>query len=205
MGILRRVYSIYKRARIGRYVLGDRRKISFNGKTNFQIANTARIIMQEEGQLSFGNNSVSVLERPVWLRIDEEGQLIVKKNVSFFYDDDIVIFAGGKLIVGNSFINSGCKIRCHKKITIGDGCAISHDFTVMDSDAHELNGEVKAKEVIIDDHVWIGTRVTILPGVHIGEGAVLAAGAVVTKDVPAHSIVGGCPAKILKENIEWRV
>jgi serine acetyltransferase len=52
--------------------------------------------------------------------------------------------------------------------------------------------------IVIDDDVWIGYGVTILSGVHIGQGAVVAAGAVVTKDVPPYAIVGGVPAKIIK-------
>lgn len=54
------------------------------------------------------------------------------------------------------------------------------------------------------NHVWIGTRVTLLPGVTVGDGAVIAAGAVVTKDVPAGALVGGVPAKVLKEHVEWK-
>lgn len=59
-------------------------------------------------------------------------------------------------------------------------------------------GFTEAKPVVIEDDVWIGARVTILPGVHIGRGSVIGAGAVVTKSVPAYSIVGGNPAKVLK-------
>lgn len=62
-------------------------------------------------------------------------------------------------------------------------------------------GSTKPNPVIIGDDVWIGARVTILPGVHIGNGSVIGAGAVVTKDVPAYSIVGGNPAKVLKYRI----
>ena len=54
-------------------------------------------------------------------------------------------------------------------------------------------------DVIIDDYVWIASRVTILPGVHIGRGAVVASGAIVTKDVPECAIVGGVPARIIGE------
>lgn len=57
---------------------------------------------------------------------------------------------------------------------------------------------IRGGNVIIDDYVWIASRATILPGVHIGRGAVVASGAVVTKDVPPLAIVGGVPAKILK-------
>lgn len=199
------LYNLYSQAKIRRHVVGDVSRVLFLGKANFKLADTAKIIVEDGASLSIGSNSCTIRERPVWLSIDQDGKFIVKKNASIFYDGDIVIFQGGKLMMGQSFINSNCKIRCHKNISIGDGCAISHDFTVMDSDAHELNGSIKTADVVIHDNVWIGSRVTILPGVHIGEGAVLAAGAVVTKDVPPHCIVGGCPAKIIKENIYWRV
>lgn len=59
-------------------------------------------------------------------------------------------------------------------------------------------GDSVPRPVIISDDVWIGARVTILPGVHIGKGAIIGAGAVVTKDVPEYAVVGGNPAKIIK-------
>ncbi|WP_051211879.1 acyltransferase [Butyrivibrio fibrisolvens] len=150
--------------------------------------------------LSFGNNQKQSL-----FRIDEGAELI-SNGFEFMYGADVILFSGGKLILGNnSFINSDCKIRCHKEIVIGDNCAISHDFTVMDSDAHALNGNRNTKPVHIGNHVWIGTRVTIMSGVTVGDGAVIAAGAVVKSDVPAGTLVGGVPARILKENVEWEL
>lgn len=62
----------------------------------------------------------------------------------------------------------------------------------------DLQGVAPEKPVIIADDVWIGSRVIILPGVHIGTGAVIGAGAVVTKDVPDYAVVGGNPARILR-------
>ena len=61
-----------------------------------------------------------------------------------------------------------------------------------------MQGFAPEKPVVIEDDVWIGARVIILPGVHIGTGAVIGAGAVVTKDVPDYAVVGGNPARILK-------
>ena len=57
--------------------------------------------------------------------------------------------------------------------------------------------------IIIGNHVWIGMNVTILKGVRIGDGAIVAAGAVVTKDVPENTLVGGVPARVLKTDISW--
>lgn len=62
-----------------------------------------------------------------------------------------------------------------------------------------LQGHEQARPVVIGNDVWIGGRVIILPGVHIGDGAVIGAGSVVTKDVPPYAIVGGNPAKVIKE------
>ncbi len=138
------------------------------------------------------------------LRMDKNSKLKVKENFSFMYGADIIVFEGGKLILGkNSYINSDCKIRCHDRIYIGDNCSISHDFTIMDSDAHKLNGVIHTCPVSIENHVWIGTRVTIMNGVSIGEGAVIAAGALVTSDIPARSIAAGVPAKVIKTDIIW--
>ncbi|MBT3207376.1 MAG: transferase [Bacteroidetes bacterium] len=72
---------------------------------------------------------------------------------------------------------------------------------IMDSDFHDIKDHTKggAKSgIIIEDDVWIGARVTILKGVKVGKGSVVAVGSVVTKDVPENSIVGGVPAKVVK-------
>ena len=148
------------------------------------------------------NNIVSN-KRSSLIRLDKEALLHIKGVASIFYDADIIVFEKAKLTIGNSFINSNCKIRCHKRITIGDGCAISHDFSVMDSDAHALFGDKNEKEVIIGDNVWIGTRVTVLSGVSIGNGAVIAAGSLVNEDVPEKCLVAGVPARVIREDVEW--
>ena len=175
-------------------------KIIFKGDVWLKLDKNSKINLN--GNLGLGGNSYGN-SRQTLLRMDEGSELNVNGNFDFFYGSDIILFKDAKLTLGKSFINSDAKIRCHKSITIGDDCAISHDFTIMDSNAHYLDGDNKTKPVIINNHVWIGTRVTVLSGVEIGEGAVVAAGSVVTKDVPPHSIVGGCPAKVIKENITW--
>lgn len=107
--------------------------------------------------------------------------------------------------IGN---NSGIGInaRLHGEVTIGDNVMMGPDCIIYTSN-HAFDrtdipmnqqGFSSAKKVIIGNDVWIGGRVIILPGVKIGNGAIIGAGAVVTKDVPPYSIVGGNPAKILK-------
>lgn len=178
-------------------------KILRHKNNRFQLHPTSQLFIKETLRLN-ENNFINNGRTSV-LRMDEYSRLYTSGDFSFMYGADIIIFEGATLKLGKgSFINSDCKIRCHKEITIGDGCAISHDFTIMDSDAHELNCSRNTNPIHIGNHVWIGTRVTILNGVTVGDGAVIAAGSLVTKDVPARALVGGVPAKILKENVVWK-
>lgn len=155
------------------------------------------------GKLYTNSNCDDDYLRSTIIRLGKNSRFIVNKDFKLFYGADIQIFQNGTLSVGNSFINSDCKIRCSNCITIGDGCAISHDVTIMDSDFHKISGKIKQSPVIISNNVWIGTKCTILRGVTIGEGAVVAAGSVVTKDVLPHTLVGGSPAKLIKMNVDW--
>lgn len=150
-------------------------------------------------------NSIKKNGRTTLIRIDENATMNVKGDFSIYYGGDIICFKDSKLELGSGFCNSNVKIRCSKEITIGERVAISHDVTIMDSDAHCVDYEnyEMSKPVHIKDNVWIGTRATILKGVTIGEGAIIAAGAVVTKDVPQNSMVAGIPAKVIKENVSW--
>ena len=109
---------------------------------------------------------------------------------------------GAVLHIGNGvFINSGVSIGAAKSITIGNNVAIGNYTLIMDTDFHTPGDHLKIPEpqaVVIEDNAWLGARVTVLKGVRIGRGATVAAGAVVTRDVAAGSIVGGVPAKPLK-------
>lgn len=99
------------------------------------------------------------------------------------------------------FINSGCHFQDQGGIEIGDGVLIGHNV-VLATINHDLNPAMNRKNhyapIKIGAHVWIGANATVLSGVTIGDWAVVAAGAVVTRDVPAMTVVGGVPAKVLK-------
>ena len=100
------------------------------------------------------------------------------------------------------FINSGCCFQDQGGIEIGDDTRIGHQVVIatLNHDLHPLRrGNMIPKPVKIGKRVWIGSHATILPGVTIGNGAVVAAGAVVTEDVPPNTVVGGVPAKVIKE------
>lgn len=133
--------------------------------------------------------------------------------------------ANGEITIGNrSFIGGGTFI-CVEKIDIGDDVMFSWGCTVVDNNSHSLKWSerkddvvnwkrgldenevgqykdwtnVKKEKVVIQNKVWVGFNVIILKGVTVGEGAIIAAGSVVSKDVPAWTIVGGNPAKIIRE------
>ena len=112
---------------------------------------------------------------------------------------------GKNITIGKDvFINSGCHFQDQGGITIGDGSLIGHN-EVLATVNHDLDPKNNRKThyapIIIGNHVWIGSNATVVPGVTIGEWSVVAAGAVVTKDVPPFTVVGGLPARILK-NVE---
>ena len=140
------------------------------------------------------------------LYVGKNASLIVNDYFNIYNGSDIRVYPNGILTLNGGFCNNGVQITCGKKITIGKSCAIAREVIIRDYDAHRLlhSEHEIAKEINIGDHVWIGNRAIILKGVTIGNGAVIAAGAVVTKDVPEKSLAAGVPAKVIRENVEWK-
>lgn len=112
--------------------------------------------------------------------------------------------AKGLSIGNNSCINANCRLDSRGLLEIGNSVSISEDVIFLTADHNvELLGILdRDKKVTVGDFVWIGTRAMVLPGVTIGTGAVVAAGAVVTKEVEKLAVVGGIPAKFIKYRIE---
>ncbi|MCO4239728.1 DapH/DapD/GlmU-related protein [Pseudarthrobacter raffinosi] len=99
------------------------------------------------------------------------------------------------------FINSGCKFQDQGGVVIGDDCLIGHNVVIATLN-HDLmpsrRADMHPAPVVIGRNVWIGANATILPGVTIGDDAVVAAASVVTKDVPESAIVVGSPARVVR-------
>ena len=115
-----------------------------------------------------------------------------------FYTD-----CGKNIKIGkNVFINAGCKFQDQGGIEIGDGALIGHGVvlaTLNHDFAPENRSTLHPSAIKIGKNVWRGSNATVLPGVSIGDGAIVAAGAVVTRDIPAKTIAAGVPAKVIRK------
>ncbi|MBK5719532.1 sugar O-acetyltransferase [Dysgonomonas sp. Marseille-P4677] len=115
-----------------------------------------------------------------------------------FYSDFGQFIRFGKKV----FVNSGCIFMDRGGITLEDGVFVGPNVNIITenhAEQPELRHNVYTKPILIKQNAWIGAAAVILPGVTIGKNAIVAAGAIVTKDVPDNTIVGGNPAKIIRK------
>lgn len=163
----------------------------------------------------FGNNPVWGMKLPTCLRMTANTTFrthngpLTRYGVGPYnlcYGAYIEIVNGGTLTIGQGASNVNLTIMCAKEITIGNGVRIGRNVSIRDyNGAHVIVNDnyVNHAPVHIEDHVWLCSGCTIMPGVTIGEGSVVATNAVVTKSVPPRSLVAGVPAKVIKSDIEW--
>lgn len=136
---------------------------------------------------------------------NEGGTIKLGKNFCVFsYLAKVQLYAGpgATLEIGDdTFVNNGTTLSASCAIKIGSGVNIAPHCTLIDNDFHGTDARDAAPKmapIVLEDGVWLGTRVTVLKGVTIGKGSVIASGAVVTKDIPPGVIAGGVPAKVLR-------
>ncbi|MFL5767804.1 MAG: acyltransferase [Actinomycetota bacterium] len=123
----------------------------------------------------------------------------LRRGVAFYLRAEGAIVEIGR----STYLNRRTEIFCSRRVRIGADCAIAWDVLITDSDQHSIDGHDPVSPVEIGDHVWIGAGAKILKGVTIGEGGVVAAGSVVSHDVPAGALVGGVPAATIRDHVEW--
>jgi len=145
---------------------------------------------------------------PVNIDFSEGSQIDFGHSLSIGPGVHLIVKDQGKLSIGSgTYFTSDMHLECCHEIKIGEQCAISWGTSIIDSDHHELRYEGKKEsesKVVIGDRVWIGCHVTILKGTVIGSGSVVAAGSVVKGEFPENVLIGGNPARILKENVNWK-
>jgi acetyltransferase-like isoleucine patch superfamily enzyme len=132
-------------------------------------------------------------------RVLNKGGVIEIESCSFESGVRLELHGKANLFIGKgTYLNRNVHIVVAESIWIGRGVKIGWDTVIMDTDLHGHSGQpARSKPVIIDDDVWIGCRALILKGVHIGKGAVVGAGAIVTRDVPPLAVVASPRASLV--------
>ena len=179
-------------------------------RARIRLARGAKISVAPGSRLTLGLNISHATGLPCSLRLYSNARLTVHGNAEIFHGTLVLVSDNAHLEMGhNSYINFNSTVVCYDHIIIGSDCAISWNTNMLDGNAHELVvGEVaraRAQPVVIGDKVWIGTGAIILSGVTVGDGAVVAAGSVVTADVPGQTVVAGNPARVVREQVTWRL
>ncbi|MBJ7390088.1 MAG: acyltransferase [Chthoniobacterales bacterium] len=188
--------GLYRRSR-NVFQVAIHRKVLLTLGNNFVVEGGATLhIGDDSGHFPRGTCSS--------LRIGDGARLFLEGNQRLLSGHQIDVGNGAELRFGGGYINHDAKISCKKSIVVGSGTIIGEDVRMMDSDSHELVGSKPPEAISIGQSVWIGAGVTVLKNTRLGDGCVVAAGAVVTGDFPAGSLLGGFPAKVLRTGVQWR-
>lgn len=148
---------------------------------------------------------VRVRGRPV---VHNGGRMVIGARVQLVSSVatlELVSMPGGTLEIGErTLVNYGGSIAAAQLVRIGARCLIGTHAIIMDNDFHRLEPERRlerpeSRPIIIEDNVWIGARVIVLPGVTIGEGSCIGAASLVTQDVPSRSLAVGVPARVVRK------
>lgn len=179
-------------------------------KTKIGIKNTAELKLG--GRLTIGSSQskqaiISCI--PTNLYFGYGSKTTIEHSVSIGPGVNIVVKDNAKLTIGEStYFTSDSHIEVVNDMSIGSNCAISWGVTIIDDDHHELLDDrakpLLSSTLIIKDHVWIGCNVTLLKGTEIGNNCVVGAGSVVKGVFPDNVLLVGNPAKIVKQDINWR-
>lgn len=148
--------------------------------------------------------SVRVWGRP---RVRDHGGMTIAKKVRLSSDHgriELICAPGATLSIGEgTYINHSASLVAHERVTVGARCHIGPNVMVTDNSYHRIEPDRRdempeSRPVTIGDNVWLGARVIVLPGITIGDDAVIGAGSVVSRDIPARSLAAGAPARVIR-------
>lgn len=171
-----------------------------------EIKKGAKII--KNGVLLLGNKKFKKSRLETRLLVDKGATLRYDGKTTIGYGSDIEIFPNAELSFGGGgATNIGATIICGEKIQIGKNTMLGRHITIRDNNgSHYMNrqGYKNTRPVIIGDKVWLTEQCTVMPGVTIGDGAIIGALSLVIRNVPAYSLASGHPAEVVDEDILWK-
>lgn len=182
MSAARRILKVLRSPRLAIALFNAQLSIRGRARIPLSVRLYGRIYLKSAGEIEFG-----------------KGVCLAAHVVPV----EIVSHKGAQVLIGDhTFINYGTSITAYEKVSIGHNCLLGHYLSIVDRNeygAEQGEAPPNAAPVFIEDHVWIGAHVIILPGVRIGRNSAIGAGSVVTRDIPANSLAVGNPARVLRQ------
>jgi acetyltransferase-like isoleucine patch superfamily enzyme len=203
LGILKTLYYNYKFLGCS---FSKNRIILCYRHSFFEFDNKSKIILFPGASLSINKSWTNKVPFASHFTFGPESKLIISGKFAFYYNGKLGLGPSAIFECGSGFINSDFTITCISMIKIGNNVIIGPNCVLRDSDGHEIypSNKPSTLPIYIEDDVWIGCNVTILKGVTIGHGSVVAAGSVVTTSIPAGVLAGGNPCRVIRPNIIWK-
>jgi acetyltransferase-like isoleucine patch superfamily enzyme len=185
---VRKILKVLSSPRLATALMNAQLSIRGKARVPLSVRLAGRIRLRGDGDVEFGQG------------VTLTGDIVPLEFVSY---------KGARISIGDhTFINYGSSISAYKQVEIGRHCLLGHHTLIVDRNEHGVDQREVVPppaRVIIEDHVWIGSRVVVLPGVFIGHHSVIGAGSVVTKDIPANCLAVGNPARVVRGFARARV
>jgi acetyltransferase-like isoleucine patch superfamily enzyme len=177
-----KLFKVIKDPRLAAALLNAQLRMGGRARVPLSVRLTGKVHIAGEGEVVFG-----------------EGITMIGTVVPI----EFVAHNGARIVIGDrTFINYGSSITAYDLVSIGRDCLLGHYTLILDNNGHDLkqhNVLPPSAPVTVGDHVWICSRVLILPGVSIGDHSVIGAGSVVTKNIPPRCVAMGNPARVVRE------
>ena len=173
-----------------------------------KVSSRARIEFAPGARLYVGFGLASFTGSACYVRLDPGARLAIDGTVQLMRSARVYVAREARLDIGGGcYFNDSATVICVGHTRIGQRCAVSLNTAILDGNIHQLvlNGAARPRvqSVTVGDDVWIGLGATIMPGVKVGDRAIIGAGSVVTSDVPSHAVVAGNPARVIARDAEW--
>lgn len=164
-------------------------------------------VLELHGPFDLGKKKVARSKLETRLLLESNAKMIVNESARIMYGSDVEVFKNAELVIDELGTNINFALVCGKKIELKGHVSAGRDVDIRDTNAHliAMDGYKVLRPVLIENHVWLCSNVHVCPGVKIRAGSVIAANTVVQQNVPAHSLYGGSPAKIIQEKIAWKL